>query len=123
MGRFHRHEDGTVHDHAHAGAHDHEHEHPGPPRDVGDHRGYVDTGVSRVAVLEKILSENDRVADANRASLTAAGVRAVNLMSAPGAGKTMLLRRTIVALGERVRIGVLEGDIATSLDADRLEGL
>ncbi|HEY5886927.1 MAG TPA: hydrogenase nickel incorporation protein HypB, partial [Acidimicrobiales bacterium] len=87
------------------------------------HRGYVDTGVSWVAVLEKILSENDRVADANRAALRAAGVRTVNLMSGPGAGKTTLLRRTIVALGEQVRIGVLEGDIATSLDADRLEGL
>jgi hydrogenase nickel incorporation protein HypB len=123
VGRFHRHEDGTVHDHGHADAHDHEHDHPVAARDVGDHRGYVDTGVSRVAVLEKILSENDRVADANRASLTAAGVRAVNLMSAPGAGKTTLLRRTIVALGEQLRIGVLEGDIATSLDADRLEGL
>ena len=117
MGRFHRHEDGTVHDHPHT--HDHEVE----PRDVGDHRGYVDTGVSRVAVLEKILSENDRVADGNRAAFAAAGVRAVNLMSGPGAGKTTLLRRTIVALGEKVRIGVLEGDIATSLDADRLEGL
>jgi hydrogenase nickel incorporation protein HypB len=44
-------------------------------------------------------------------------------MSAPGAGKTTLLRQTIVTLGEQVRIGVLEGDIATSLDADRLEGL
>ena len=79
--------------------------------------------MSRVAVLEKILSENDRVADGNRAAFAAAGVRAVNLMSGPGAGKTTLLRRTIVALGEQVRIGVLEGDIATSLDADRLDGL
>ena len=121
MGRFHRHEDGTVHDHPHT--EDHEHDRPVEARDVGDHRGYVDTGVSRVAVLEKILSENDRVADRNRAAFAAAGVRAVNLMSGPGAGKTTLLRRTIVALGEQVRIGVLEGDIATSLDADRLDGL
>jgi hydrogenase nickel incorporation protein HypB len=44
-------------------------------------------------------------------------------MSSPGAGKTTLLKRTLVALGERVRIGVLEGDIATSLDADELGGL
>ena len=121
MGRFHRHEDGTDHDHPHTD--DHDHDRPVEPRDVGDHRGYVDTGVSRVAVLEKILSENDRVADGNRAAFAAAGVRAVNLMSGPGAGKTTLLRRTIVALGEQVRIGVLEGDIATSLDADRLDGL
>ncbi|MET0825484.1 MAG: hydrogenase nickel incorporation protein HypB [Acidimicrobiales bacterium] len=121
MGRFHRHEDGTVHDHPHTDGHDHDR--PVEARDVGDHRGYVETGVSRVAVLEKILSENDRVADGNRTTFAAAGVRAVNLMSGPGAGKTTLLRRTIVALGEQVRIGVLEGDIATSLDADRLDGL
>ncbi len=119
MGRFHRHEDGTahVHDHDHA---DDEH---AAGRDVGDHTGYLDTGSSRVAVLEKILAENDRIAEANRADFARAGVRAVNLMSAPGAGKTTLLKRTIVALGERLRIGVLEGDIATSMDADRLDGL
>ena len=47
----------------------------------------------------------------------------VNLMSSPGAGKTTLLKRTLAALGEQVRLGVLEGDIATSLDADELDGL
>ena len=98
-------------------AHDHEH------RDVGDHSGYADTGVSRVAVLESILSENDRVADANQAELLGHGVWSVNVMSSPGAGKTTLLKRTLGALGDEVRIGVLEGDIATSLDADQLDGL
>jgi hydrogenase nickel incorporation protein HypB len=117
MGRFHRHPDGTAHDHDHEGDHDHDH------RDVGDHRGYVETGTSRVEILERILSENDRIADANRADFDRVGVRTVNLMSSPGAGKTTLLRRTITALGERLRIGVLEGDIATSIDADQLEGL
>ena len=115
MGRFHRHADGTEHEH------DHDHEHD--RRDVGDHSGYVETGPSRVAVLESILSENDRVAAHNRADLDAHGVWAVNLMSSPGAGKTTLLRRTLVALGEERRVGVLEGDIATSLDADQLAGL
>jgi hydrogenase nickel incorporation protein HypB len=105
--------------HEHHGDHGHRHDH----RDVGDHGGYVDTGPSRVAVLENILAENDRIAAANRADLLDAGVRAVNLMSAPGAGKTALLRRTIATLGLRLRIGILEGDIATSLDADRLDGL
>ena len=62
MGRFHRHPDGTVHEHDHDhDQRDHEH------RDVGDHTGYVDTGAERVAVLESILDENDRVADRNRA--------------------------------------------------------
>ncbi len=112
MGRFHRHPDGTEHEHE-----------PNAERDVGDHSGYTETGDARVMVLENILSENDRVADENRRDLRAAGVRTVNLMSSPGAGKTTLLRRTLVELRDRLRIGVLEGDIATSIDADRLEGL
>ena len=119
MGRFHRHTDGTAHTHDHGDhAHEHEHEH----REVGDHSGYADTGVSRVAVLESILSENDRVADANQAELLGHGVWSVNVMSSPGAGKTTLLKRTLDALRDEVRIGVLEGDIATSLDADQLDG-
>jgi hydrogenase nickel incorporation protein HypB len=91
-------------------------------RDVGDHSGYTETGATRVSILEGVLSENDRVADANGAVLAGAGVRAVNLMSSPGAGKTTLLRETLLRIGGKVRVGVLEGDIATSLDADQLEG-
>jgi hydrogenase nickel incorporation protein HypB len=127
MGRFHRHADGTGH--VHDDDHDDDHDAggvdgPAPgDRDVGDHSGYADSGVSRVAVLESILSENDRVAAANRASLTGRGVWSVNVMSSPGAGKTALLKRTLVALRDELRIGVLEGDIATSLDADELAGL
>jgi hydrogenase nickel incorporation protein HypB len=118
MGRFHRHSDGTQHEHDHD--HDqHEHRH----RDVGDHSGYSATGTERVAVLESILSENERVAAANRSDLEAHHVVSVNVMSSPGAGKTSLLKRTLVELGERHRVGVLEGDIATSLDADELDGL
>jgi hydrogenase nickel incorporation protein HypB len=69
------------------------------------------------------LSENDRVAADNRAGLQRAGVRTVNLMSSPGAGKTTLLRETLRRLRGRVRVGVVEGDIATSLDADQLVDL
>jgi hydrogenase nickel incorporation protein HypB len=119
MGRFHRHADGTEHAHPHDDDHPHEH----GSRDVGDHSGYSATGTARVAVLESILSENDRMAAANRQDLAGHGVRAVNVMSSPGAGKTALLKRTLVALGEELRVGVLEGDIATSLDADELGGL
>jgi hydrogenase nickel incorporation protein HypB len=124
MGRFHRHADGTYHEHD-GGDDDHRHDDTSPPshRDVGDHSGYSDSGTSRIAVLERILEENDRVAAANRDALRAHGVRTVNLMSAPGAGKTTLLKRTLAMLGGRVRIGILEGDIATSLDADQLDGL
>ncbi|HUR74819.1 MAG TPA: hydrogenase nickel incorporation protein HypB [Sporichthya sp.] len=116
MGRFHRHADGTEHSHEHS----HEHNHPGPS-EHGDHSGYA-TSSERVTVLERIFDENDRIAAANRADLAAAGVFAVNLMSSPGAGKTTLLRETLARLQGKLRIGVIEGDIETSLDADRLAG-
>ncbi|MGH9071626.1 MAG: hydrogenase nickel incorporation protein HypB, partial [Acidimicrobiales bacterium] len=113
MGRFHPHADGTMHQHDHA-----EHD----QRDVGDHSGY-ETETEHVMILQNILAENDRTADRNRADFARAGVTTVNLMSSPGAGKTTLLRRTITELGGTLKIGILEGDIATSIDADRLEGL
>ncbi len=130
MGRFHRHGEGEQPP-EHAGHHRQgpadvpdqvEHADGGGHVDVGDHSGYG-TGVERVEVLERIFDENDRTAAANRADLAAAGACAVNLMSSPGAGKTTLLERTLVALTPTLRVGVLEGDIATSLDADRLTGL
>lgn len=115
MGRFHYHPDETAHEHND----DHR---PGTDERIGDHRGYGETGVSRVEILEDILSENDRIADANRRDFVAAGVCVVNLMSSPGAGKTTLLEATLAAIGSKLRVGILEGDIATSLDADRLAG-
>lgn len=118
MGKFHRHDDGTEHEHPHEHEHAHEHEHP---HEHGDHSGYQ-TGRERVQVLEAIFGENDRLAAANRDRFDAAGVRVVNLMSSPGAGKTQLLRRTLERLAGRLRVGIIEGDIETSLDADRLAG-
>ena len=124
MGRFHRHDDGTVHEHDHD--HDdagHHHAGGGSRHDVGDLTAYA-TGTDRVVVLERIFDENDRAAAANRTVLDAAGVRAVNLMSSPGAGKTTVLERTLGHLRDAgVRAGVVEGDIETSIDADRLRGL
>jgi hydrogenase nickel incorporation protein HypB len=119
MGRFHRHDDGTEHTHDHGADHEHDpHEH-----DHGDHSAY-DTGPERVSVLERIFSENDAAAEANRENFDRHGVRAVNLMSSPGAGKTTLLVHTLRHLQEQgVRAGVVEGDIETSIDADRLAGL
>ena len=121
MGRFHIHADGT----SHVLDHDPEHHHPGHADgslDVGDHSGYAQTGHTRVSILENLLSENDRIADDNGRRFAESGVRAVNLMSSPGAGKTTILRKTLETLGDAKQIGVLEGDIATSLDADKLEG-
>ena len=128
MGRFHRHEDGTAHSHgAHShGAHSHGAYSDGArdvgARDVGDHSRYA-TGTERVEVLERIFDENDRTAAANRAELDAAGVYALNVMSSPGAGKTTLLRETLLRLSTSTRVAVIEGDIETSIDADRLRGL
>lgn len=116
MGRFHPHGD---HDHHHH--HDDHHDHRSRD-DVGDHSGY-ETGAERVMVLENILGENDRRAEQNRADLSSHGIRTINVMSSPGAGKTTLLRSLIPRLAEHTRVGVIEGDIATSLDADQLEGL
>lgn len=73
----------------------------------------------RVQVLEKILSANDRLAGEIRTELDQAGVFSLNLMASPGAGKTTLIERTIHELKDRLRIAVIDGDIATSLDADR----
>jgi hydrogenase nickel incorporation protein HypB len=122
VSRFHTHPDGTAHEHERGRGSDHSHEADGGRHDVGDHSGYTATGTARVEILERILSENDRVAAANRLDLTGAGVISVNLMSSPGAGKTTLLKRTLAEIGQSRRVGILEGDIATSLDADELAG-
>jgi len=73
----------------------------------------------RVSIVENILNANDRLADENRVRLDAAGVFAVNLMASPGAGKTSLIEQTLPRLADRLRVAVVDGDIATSIDADR----
>ena len=73
----------------------------------------------RVQVVEKILSANDRLAAANRAKFDAAGVFALNFMASPGAGKTSLIELTVRGLSGKLRLAAIDGDIATSLDADR----
>jgi len=75
----------------------------------------------KVTVVRDILEANDRLAEVNRKQFDAAKVRVVNLMSAPGAGKTTLLEKTVAGLGKEKRIGVVEGDIQTSIDAERIE--
>ncbi|MFZ5910342.1 MAG: hydrogenase nickel incorporation protein HypB [Chloroflexota bacterium] len=73
----------------------------------------------RIPVVEKILNANDRLAEENRARLDAAGVFAINLMASPGAGKTSLIEQTLPRLADKLRVAVVDGDIATSIDADR----
>ncbi len=74
----------------------------------------------KINVVESVLKANDAVARENRRRLEAAGVLTVNMMSAPGSGKTMLLEKTIPALGREARVGVLVGDLQTTRDAERL---
>jgi hydrogenase nickel incorporation protein HypB len=74
---------------------------------------------TRVPVVEKILSANDRLASEIRARLDEAGVYGLNFMASPGAGKTSLIERTVQRLAGEVRVAVIDGDIATSIDADR----
>lgn len=77
----------------------------------------------KVKVVTRILEANDRIAEENRHRFRSAGVYVVNLMGAPGAGKTTLLERTIQALKPHLKIGVIEGDIVGSDDAERIGAL
>ena len=79
---------------------------------------------TKVRVVEDALDANNTIAAANRSDFDRSGVTVVNLMSAPGAGKTTLLERSLDGLAEAgVRVGVLEGDVAGSFDADRISVL
>jgi hydrogenase nickel incorporation protein HypB len=74
----------------------------------------------RVAVESPVLKKNSEIAEENRALFDAAGVAVINIMSAPGAGKTTLLERTLPLLAARWRAAVIEGDLRTDLDAERI---
>ena len=123
MGRFHRHDDGTEHSHddghghQHSHGHDHDHDHD----HLGDHSGYA-TGSERIEVLESIFAENDNRAAINRDAFESNGIRALNLMSSPGSGKTTVLAATLDELAGDLAVGIVEGDIATDLDAAKLQG-
>jgi hydrogenase nickel incorporation protein HypB len=77
---------------------------------------------TKIKIAEDALDANTTIAQANRADFDRAEVRVVNMMSAPGAGKTSLLERVLHDLDD-VRVAVLEGDVQGSLDADRLATL
>lgn len=98
---------GCGHDHGHS---HHDHDHSG--HDHGDR--------ATISVFEDLLAANDRTAERVRARLDRAGVFAVNLMSSPGSGKTRLLEATFAALPPGLRVAVIEGDLETENDADRI---
>ena len=106
-----------VHDHNHAHAHGHDHD-----RDEAHaHQGQPEAERRTVLVREGILAKNDRIAERNRGYFEAKGLFVLNLLSSPGSGKTTLIERMAADLADRLRIGVVVGDLATDNDAHRLE--
>lgn len=91
------------------------HQHPNESQDQSSH-----DHAHQVTVLKGLLDENDHQAAHNRHHLRQHHVLALNLMSSPGSGKTSLLEATIDALGSKYRIGVIEGDLETENDTERL---
>jgi len=76
-----------------------------------------------IPVGKDVMGANEEAAAENREFFKKHGIYAVNLMSAPGAGKTSVLERSIGALKERFRLGVIEGDLVTTYDADRITAM
>ncbi|MBA3036987.1 MAG: hydrogenase nickel incorporation protein HypB [Desulfobacterium sp.] len=74
----------------------------------------------KIPVIRNILEANDQLAAENKSLFKQNNLLVLNLMSSPGAGKTTLLERTIDALKDKIRIGVIEGDIQTTFDAERI---
>ena len=79
--------------------------------------------MAKIQVVKNILDANDRIAQENRNLFNEKKVYVINLMSSPGAGKTTLVERTITELRDRYAIGVIEGDIQDTCDADRVAAL
>jgi hydrogenase nickel incorporation protein HypB len=79
--------------------------------------------VSIITVERKVLARNDLIAEENRAVFKQHHVFVLNLLSSPGSGKTTLLERTIARLKDKLSIAVIEGDVQTDLDAQRIKAL
>jgi hydrogenase nickel incorporation protein HypB len=74
----------------------------------------------KVPIVRNVLEANEQLADQNRTFFKEKGLLVLNLMSSPGAGKTTLLERTVEALKDKIRIAVIEGDIQSTYDAERI---
>lgn len=75
----------------------------------------------KIEIVQGILDANDATAEGNKAALDANGCLAVNIMASPGAGKTSFILRTIAGLGRDCRIGVIEGDMVSTVDAEKVQ--
>ena len=98
----------------HHHSHEHEHHHH-------NHTNPTLEDKKTVEVITKILDANDKQAESNRKHFDQYGIFAINLMSSPGAGKTTLLEKTIEMLNNELKIGVIEGDLETNRDAERIK--
>ena len=76
--------------------------------------------MAQVTVMEDILGKNDRIAAENQALFADKKIFVINLMGSPGSGKTSLLERTMAAMKDKIKMAVIEGDLFTSKDADRI---
>ena len=74
----------------------------------------------KIRIGQKVLSENDKLAYQIRKTLESKGIKSLNLVSSPGSGKTSLLEKTIAAIGNKIRIALIAGDVQTENDAIRL---
>ena len=121
-GHSHDHDHAHPHDHSHAHRHDHGHDDDHKHAAAADPRAALHAGVHgrSIALEQDILAKNQVLAERNRGWFEGREVLAVNLMSSPGSGKTTLLERTIRELSDDVSIYVVEGDQATTHDAERI---
>ena len=123
--KFLLHEHDSIHEHVHGIGQTHpdahEHVHADGTRHTHDHAREVAGKDAHIVELETpILGKNQLIAERNRGWLAGRGILALNLVSSPGAGKTTLLERTLNDLKAELRICVIEGDQATSNDAERI---
>jgi hydrogenase nickel incorporation protein HypB len=114
---------GHSHEHSHGPGHSHGHTHP--PFHPGNARppaGPMVPGRDRrsIELESQVLAKNQLIAERNRGWLSGRAILALNLVSSPGAGKTTLLERTLVDLRDELKMAVIEGDQATSNDAQRI---
>lgn len=121
-GHDHAHGQGHGHDHPHDHHHEHDHAHGHDHAHSHEHEP-VDSPGRRISFEQALLAKNQAVADENRRWLADRRVVALNLIGAPGAGKTALLERTIPAIAPSIPSAVLEGDQETELDALRIRAL
>ncbi len=113
---------GTEHEHEHGeGHHHHHHEHSHEHQEAHEHLHHNPqlNDTKTISVIKKILDKNDHEANHNRSHLDAKGVLGINLMSSPGSGKTTLIE--YLADVADFKFGVVEGDLETNRDADRLK--